>query len=303
MMNYPDKKSRTKRVLVLMATHNGIQWVDEQLKSIWAQEGVEVSILASDDASADGTYEYLNSASDVMLLKERGPYGSAGENFFNLLLRADFSAHDFIAFSDQDDIWHSWKLARAIDCLATQGCDGYSANVTAFWEDGREALVEKAQSQREWDFLFQGAGPGGTYVMSTFLAKGIQYVLQANPQIVDEICLHDWFVYAWARSNGFKWFIDNVSVMRYRQHDENEFGVNTGVKVAKNRIEKIKSGWYRSQVAAIAKVCGVESNTLVHKVLSKTWSGRLTLAMHAGKFRRSYRDALFLTFISLMDWF
>ena len=54
---------------MLMATHNGIQWVDEQLKSIRAQEVVEVSILASDDASTDGTFEYLNSTSGVMLLE------------------------------------------------------------------------------------------------------------------------------------------------------------------------------------------------------------------------------------------
>ena len=286
-----------------MATHNGIQWVDGQLKSIQAQEGVEVSILASDDASNDGTFEYLHSASNVILLKERGPYGSAGKNFFNLLLRADFSAHDFIAFSDQDDIWHSWKLAHAIDCLTTQGCDGYSANVTAFWEDGREALVEKAQLQREWDFLFQGAGPGCTYVMSTLLALAIQNVLRTNRCIPEDICFHDWFIYAWARSNGFKWFIDEVSVMRYRQHDANECGANFGVHGAKNRIEKIKSGWYRAQIVAIAKVCGVESHTLIHAVLSKTWLGRIKLALHAGKFRRRNGDAFALALISLRGWF
>lgn len=292
-----------KRVLVLMATHNGIQWLEEQLNSILSQEMVEVSILASDDASMDGTFEYLNSASDVMLLEARGPYGSAGRNFFNLLLRADFSAHDFIAFSDQDDIWHPWKLARAIDCLANQGCEGYSANVTAFWDDGREVLIDKAQSQREWDFLFQGAGPGCTYVMSAFLAKGIQGVLRANPRVPDEICLHDWFVYAWARANGLSWFIDKEPVMRYRQHGANEFGVNAGLKVAKNRIEKVKSGWYRGQVGAIARVCGVDSQKLVRKVLSKTWTGRISLALHAVKFRRRYRDAFVLALISMMGWF
>jgi len=287
----------------MMATHNGIQWVDGQLKSIRAQEGVEVSILASDDASTDGTFEYLNSASDVMLLGERGPYGAAGLNFFNLLLHADFSGHDFVAFSDQDDIWHPWKLARAIDCLASHGCEGYSANVTAFWENGRETLIDKAQSQCEWDFLFQGAGPGCTYVMSTFLAKGIQSVLRANPRVPDEICLHDWFVYAWARSNEFAWFIDKVSVMRYRQHSANEFGVNASLKAAKNRVEKVKSGWYRGQVVAIARVCGVDSQKLIHKVLSKTWTGRISLALHAGKFRRRYRDAFVLALISMMGWF
>jgi rhamnosyltransferase len=291
------------RVIVLMATHNGIRWVAEQLKSIQSQERVEVSILVSDDASTDGTFEYLNSNSDVILLEGRGPHGFAGKNFFNLLLRADFSGYDFIALSDQDDIWHPWKLIRAIDCFETYGCDGYSANMTAFWENGREVLVDKAQLQREWDFLFQSAGAGCTYVMSAFLAKEIQRVLRANPQIMDEICLHDWFVYAWARSHGFKWFIDNVSVMRYRQHGKNEFGVNFGVKVAKSRLEKIKSGWYRGQVVAIANACGVESQTLVCKVLSKTLSGRISLAFHAGKFRRRYRDAFVLALISMMDWF
>jgi rhamnosyltransferase len=293
----------TKSVLVLMATHNGIQWVDAQVKSIWAQEGIEVTILASDDVSTDGTFEYLKSASGVMFLEERGPHGSAGLNFFHLLLRADFSGHDFVAFSDQDDIWHPWKLARAIDLLVTQGCAGYSANVTAFWEDGREALVDKAQSQRKWDFLFQSAGPGCTYVMSAFLAKGIQSFLRANPRVPEEICLHDWFVYAWARANGLSWFIDKEPVMRYRQHGANEFGVNVGFKVAKKRGEKVKSGWYRGQVAAIARACGVDSHQFVHKVLSKTWTGRISLALHAGQCRRRYRDAFVLALISIRGWF
>jgi rhamnosyltransferase len=292
-----------KQVLVLMATHNGIQWLEEQLNSILFQEGVEVSILASDDASSDKTYEYLKSNSDVRLMPGRGPHGSAGANFFYLLKHADFSGHDFIALSDQDDIWSNKKLERALYCLAAHGCDGYSANVTAFWADGREVLVEKAQIQKEWDFLFQSAGPGCTYVMSALLAKKIQDVLRANPQIAKEICFHDWFIYAWTRANGFKWFIDDTSVMRYRQHDTNVFGVNSGMAVGKHRIEKIKSGWYRGQVVAIAKVCGIESHALVYKVLRKNCSGRLALALNAHKFRRRYRDALVLALISMMGWF
>lgn len=286
-----------------MATHNGIRWVAEQLHSIHTQQGVDVSVLASDDGSTDGTFEYLNANPNVKLLPERGPYGSAGKNFFNLLLRANFSGYDFVAFADQDDIWSNKKLERALYCLAAHGCDGYSANVTAFWADGREVLVEKAQIQKEWDFLFQSAGPGCTYVMSALLAKKIQDVLRANPQIAKEICFHDWFIYAWTRANGFKWFIDDTSVMRYRQHDTNVFGVNSGMAVGKHRIEKIKSGWYRGQVVAIAKVCGIESHALVYKVLRKNCSGRLALALNAHKFRRRYRDALVLALISMMGWF
>lgn len=293
----------TKQVLVLLATHNGIQWIGKQIESIRAQERVEVSVLASDDASTDGTYEYLNPASGVVLLPERGPYGSAGKNFFHLLLHADFSRHDFVAFADQDDIWYPWKLARAIDCLEREGCEGYSANVTAFWEDGREALLDKAHAQREWDFLFEAGGAGCTYVVSMRLAKQIQDVLRGNPRVPEAISRHDWFVYAWARSNGFTWFIDKEPVMRYRQHGANEIGLNVGFKAAKKRVEQVKSGWYRGQVETIARVCGVDSQTFVHKVLSKTWSGRIYLALHAGKFRRRYRDALVLALFSIMGWF
>lgn len=292
-----------EKVLVLMATHNGMKWLEEQLNSILSQEGVAVSVLASDDASTDGTFQYLNSNPGVILLEGRGPYSSAGRNFFHLLLRADFSGYDYVAFSDQDDIWHPWKLKRAIGCMATQRCEGYSANVTAFWENGREVLVDKAQPQREWDFLFQSAGAGCTYLMSGLLSRSIQHALRMKLWIAEEISLHDWFVYAWARANGFKWFIDNMSVMRYRQHSLNAIGMNFGFKIAKNRIEKIKSGWYRGQVAAIAKACGVESQQLVSQVLSKTWSGRIKLSQHARKFRRNNRDAFVLAFTSLMGWF
>jgi len=286
-----------------MATHNGIQWVDEQIKSILAQEGVDVSILASDDASTDGTYEYLNANPNVKLLAERAPYGSAGKNFFNLLLRADFTGYDFVAFSDQDDVWYPGKLKRAIECMTTHGCDGYSANMTAFWEDGQEVLVDKAQPQREWDFLFQGAGAGCTYVMSVLLENKISDFLRLNPQIPGQICLHDWFVYAWTRANGFSWFIDKEPVMRYRQHFANDFGVNAGLQAAKNRLVQVKSGWYRSQVVAIAKACNVDSDQFIQKVMGDTWAGRISLALHARKFRRSNRDAMVLALSSIMGWF
>lgn len=293
----------TKRVLVLLAAHDGMRWIEQQVDSIRAQDSCHVSILASDDASTDGTYEYLRSAPDVTLLPERGPYGSAGRNFFHLLSRADFSGHDLVAFADQDDLWHPWKLARAIECLEREGCDGYSANVTAFWEDGHEALVNKAQPQRQLDFLFEGPGPGCTFVMSTRLARQIQDVLRLHPGLADDISLHDWFAYAWARSHGFAWFIDEKPVARYRQHEANHLGANLGFQAARSRVERIKSGWYRRQVESIARACEADSEPLVQKALLRTWPGRLSLAVHARKFRRRSRDALFLGFISLIGWF
>ena len=45
------------RVTVLMATYNGMAeagaWLDEQVDSVLAQAGVDVSLVVSDDASTD----------------------------------------------------------------------------------------------------------------------------------------------------------------------------------------------------------------------------------------------------------
>jgi rhamnosyltransferase len=292
-----------RRVLVLLTAHNGMRWIQEQVESILAQEGVEVTLLVSDDASTDGTFELLASMAGVSLLPERGPYGGAGKNFFHLLSRADYSRCDFVALADQDDIWYPWKLARAVSCLEERQCDGYGANVTAFWEDGREADIHKAHAQRDWDFLFEAAGPGCTYVFSVRLARQIQEALRAQPGIPEEVSQHDWLVYAWARSKGFSWYIDPRPVMRYRQHSTNDFGVNTGSRAARRRIERMRSGWYRKQVEAIARTCGVDSHPFVRTVLSRTWKGRLTLALEAGKCRRRHRDAAVLSAASLMGWF
>lgn len=47
-------------VLVMMATYNGEKYVAEQIDSILAQEGVNVTLLISDDGSSDSTAEICN---------------------------------------------------------------------------------------------------------------------------------------------------------------------------------------------------------------------------------------------------
>ena len=46
---------RQPRVMVLMSTYNGGQFLREQIDSILAQKGVEVRLLVRDDGSKDDT--------------------------------------------------------------------------------------------------------------------------------------------------------------------------------------------------------------------------------------------------------
>src|SRR5690606_25967264 len=129
-----------------------------------------------------------------------------------------------------DDIWFPDKLKRASEILIAQGADGYSSDVLAFWESGRTRYIKKSWPQRRWDYLFESAGPGCTFVLSSSLITDLQKFIRQYNIDISGIEGHDWFIYAWARAHGYIWQIDNHAGMKYRQHDNNQTGVNVGFR-------------------------------------------------------------------------
>lgn len=251
------------KVAVLLAAYNGRAWIEEQLASVLAQYNVSVSVYISVDPSTDGTESLCEAFAlrhqNVFVLPPSGPFKGAARNFFRLLRDVDFAGYDFISFADQDDVWYPEKLARAIERLEADDVDGYSSNVVAFWPDGRRMLVDKAQPQVRWDHLFEAAGPGCTYVLKPALAMGFKKLIVGSWASVQEVALHDWFCYAYARSHGFKWFIDPVPGMDYRQHNANQVGVNNGWGSALARGRSIVGGWWLGQIRLIAQILSVQS--------------------------------------------
>ena len=51
-------------------------------------------------------------------------YGSACENFLNMFMNVDFEKYDYIALSDQDDIWLPNKLINAIKKINENNSSG-----------------------------------------------------------------------------------------------------------------------------------------------------------------------------------
>ncbi len=227
------------------------------------------------------------------MLEDAGRFGGAAKNFFRLIRDVDFSAYDFIAFADQDDIWYTYKLARAVSKLRETKADGYSSNVTAFWENGAEQLVSKAQPQCQYDYLFEAAGPGCTYVMRKNLAQKIKQRIMEQWEEVNQLWLHDWFCYAYARSNGFTWFIDEKPSMYYRQHQNNQVGVNKGFKAFFYRFKMIIKGDAISQSLSIAELIGMQNHCFVKKWKNFTRLGFFKLALYAPMCRRKKTEKLF----------
>lgn len=294
-----------KKIAVLLALYNGIKYIKEQIDSILGQQDVEVTIFISDDLSTDETIEYLqNTYKDekrLVYLEANQKFAGAAKNFYRLIKDVDFLGFDYVSLADQDDIWYENKLIRAIKTIEEKKIDAYSSNVLAFWEDGKEIIINKSNSQARYDYLFEAAGPGCTYVLKKDLAQSLQKFICENWKEVNNIELHDWFIYSFARENKYKWHIDEKLSMRYRQHTANQVGANNGLKAKIKRLKKVFSSWYRDEIIKIIKVLGLEHKYGFSKyILNKSYVNNLLLLRYVFEFRRKTKDKIILSLLVLL---
>ena len=301
---------RLPRIAVCMAAFNGVRYLQEQVDSVFAQDGVEVTLFVSVDRSTDGTEDWVRGLQSrnthVVLLPCGEKFGGAAPNFFRLIREVDFSPFDYVSYADQDDVWIPQKLDRAVVTMLAQGADGYSSDVVAFWDSGKTRYIKKSYAQQSWDYLFESAGPGCTFVFSRQLAIDMQVLLRRHTQKSLGVGLHDWFTYAFARAHGYKWVIDSYSGLMYRQHGDNQVGVNAGFKALVWRAKKVLNGWGLSQAKLIAELVGVH-----HQDFVQDWrlGGRLSvlrLALQSAHCRRKPGDrvwfALSCMALAVIGW-
>ena len=287
------------RVAVLMAVYNGIQFLEEQLESIMCQDGVLVHIYLRDDGSSDGTGALVRQLAQThrgritALLDTNGRTGSAATNFFALLKGVDFGDFDYVALSDQDDIWLPTKLQQAIECIRINGGGGYSSNLLA-WSDEIDAswILDKGGQPKSLDYLFQGASAGSTYVLDRASAT---YVRRRLNELAHPYCdgiSHDWVLYAICRSAGFPWFFDRQFYIRYRQHSSNVYGALPGVKGIIARFRMMRDGWYKTHIVWLANVIEnhCEETAILDAIERGSLSDRFMLIWNAFYFRRKVSD-------------
>lgn len=292
----PSNTLKRPSVAVCLAAFNGLRYLPQQLDSILAQTDVDVTVFVSVDRSTDGTEDWLvrlqAEKNRIVLLPFGERFGGAARNFFRLLREVDFSLFDYVAFADQDDIWLPGKLKRASDRMNACNADGYSSDIVAFWDDGRSLYIKKSYPQRRWDYLFESAGPGCTFVLSRRLALDLQLFLKAHQDQSCDVGLHDWFTYAFARCRHYSWVIDEYAGLMYRQHAENQVGVNAGLSALLWRARQVLNGWGLSQARLIARLIGADAQPCVRQwFVGGRWA-TWVLALQAWQCRRKPVDRL-----------
>jgi rhamnosyltransferase len=297
-------------VLILLATFNGMPYLQTQLDSLVGQLNVDVSVLASDDGSTDGTRELLGSRPEVTVLAPVDvPSRSAARNFFRLISAVDdelLARFDYVALADQDDEWNLGKLRFQVTELRARGADGVSSNVVAFDDDGRHWLIRKNYPQRTLDFLLESAGPGCTFLLTPRAVRLIRSVLADSDLPANELPAHDWLIYGVVRSAAWRWHIGAQSTLDYRQHARNAFGANKGLASKVARLGMIRDNWHRDGARLMAQTglvvaaqTGADTRLLeqAYRLLSsRALIDRWRLALLAGQLRRrpAHRLAVFV---------
>lgn len=315
---FPPNRSQPSddhpRVLVLLASHNGANWISEQIASIMAQRHVSISLVVSDDGSTDDTRDhvirFMSSHSCISLLPSSTRTGSAAQNFFSLIANTPADAFDYVSFSDQDDIWFPDKTITGIQNLVANTGSGYSSATLAEWPDGKTRKIRLNNSQSTVDFLFEGAGQGCTFILTRSLYTRVRTFLLENRSLFERVHFHDWTIYALARSWDLRWHFDPTPSMIYRQHDVNDTGARLSKNGVAKRLSRIRSGWYAEQLKLISSIslAAAPENPIIsqwHALLSSGRSGSRTLRlMHfcVTHGRRSTSDNVVLVISCLCHW-
>ena len=224
---------------VMMATYRPAVYLCDQVTSVLNQEGLSINLLISDDSEDKSILMRLlpeaflqtiaHTVSQVNVID--GPQdGVASANFFNLVLNNSANA-DFYAFADQDDVWSANKLAEAIKLLEMTGSDCYSSELHV-WNapspPSSSAISQRWRIKKKLFGLFFAESAGCTYLISrrAFLSLKQRLLQIAEMNLLHHLFSHDLFTSAFLHSQGYKWCHDRRSMIYYRQHESNAWGVN-----------------------------------------------------------------------------
>lgn len=241
-----------KSVEVLMSTYNGEKYIEEQVKSIFKQDDVDVRLLVRDDGSIDETINILKKLQqehNINIIK--GKNLGFAQSFWQLILNADEA--DYYAFCDQDDFWMEKKLITAINTIESKSAINipvlYTGNVVEV-DSNLSIIKEKGFSVDRVlnlrESLEKSVLPGCTFVFNALLLK------QLKKYRDNKMIAHDWLIYIIANLTGVVLY-DPKPQMYYRIHENNTIGIDSELEDFKKKIYRFFKPSFPNARSTVAK--------------------------------------------------
>jgi glycosyltransferase involved in cell wall biosynthesis len=221
----------TAKLSVVLCTYNGAAYLPCLLDSLVNQRRPPDELVVSDDGSTDGTPALIASFAKsapfpVRWFEHETRLGPAA----NFAAAAQHARGDWIAFCDQDDVWHRDKLDRALS--AAQKCaDASAVFCNARLIDstghplGRELWQHVAFTPREQQAM--AAGKAWDVLVRHPVVSGAGLLIHARVRDHLAPISDDWLHDSWAAliaAGCGRVIAIAAPLFDYRQHDGNVIG-------------------------------------------------------------------------------
>jgi glycosyltransferase involved in cell wall biosynthesis len=294
---------------ILLATYNGARYLPEFLDSLCAQTFQDFCLYARDDQSTDDTLRILSSYADrlaIHLLPSHERLGAAG-SFFQLIESAA-AGHEYYLLADQDDVWLTDKIERAVAALRGHADDILLYCTRTEYVDARLQHLGFSPIPRVIAFsnaVVENIATGCTIAFTRRLRRE---VLTPQPH---GFTIHDWWLYMFGAAFGTVIY-DARPSLKYRQHGNNTIGVPSGLwsdfRRRWKRFVKRDGGIHllSRQTAAFLACYGARMKPADRRVLLQLRSGvsnardRLSLALHPPVLRQSRMDTWIMRLLFLI---
>ena len=209
-----------KLVSIALCTFNGDAFLKEQLDSIVNQSYPEIELIVVDDCSSDDTLnilkEYSAKYSFIKLFINPQNLGYI-RNFEKAMSLCN---GDFIALSDQDDIWDLNKIEKQVKAIGnnlliyhdSEFVDQNGESLSLYMSD----IMNLYRGDQPEVFLFFNCISGHSVLMK----KELRDELLPFP----EAYFHDWWMGYVATNLGSIDFIEE-SLVKYRQHQKTDTNI------------------------------------------------------------------------------
>ena len=244
-------------ISVVLCTYNGVEFLEKQMDSLFAQTYPNIEIIISDDGSTDDTRIILDKYSQLPIVTIYYQETNLGytKNFEFALMKA---TGDYIAMGDQDDIWFPEKLEELLLYFPDDALLIYS-NSQHIDRDGNALPFTNADFRR---FYSGNDSRSLTYIPvlwghSAMIKK--QLLQHALP--VPAIATHDtWLTYI-AMTVSRIFYYDKV-LTYYRRHDK-AVTPTTSPKQVGSRSDEEKCNKYLVRLQWIESM---KNNSKEHKL-------------------------------------
>lgn len=202
-------------ISVAISVYNGARFLPPQMDSILAQQDVRIEVVAVDDGSSDESLAILNAyaARDPRVRVHANPGNLGPTRSFERAM--SLCRGEFLAPSDQDDVWHPAKLYRLLAAIGDRDmayCDSLYIDESGT-PTGRRVSddIEMLHGANPMQFVFANSASGHAMLLRRGLFE------RACPLV--PALYYDWQLALYAAASAGIVHVD-APLVQFRRHTQ-----------------------------------------------------------------------------------